>query len=176
MKDKEKQIEEMAKCYCGTKYSCNKNCVVQKTELCEVYEICELLYEQGYRKLPENSVVLSTQEYFNTVTKIRKEFEYEYKDKVVLSREEYENLKNQIKSLRTELAKAVCLMYTEEEFEYKVDQKIKEELDRVEKEASKETAEKILNEVYFYAGNKETINLMTRIKEIATREGVEIKE
>lgn len=40
----------------------------------------------------------------------------------------------------------------------------------------KETAEKILKEVYFYASSKETINLLTRIKEIATREGVEIKE
>ena len=42
--------------------------------------------------------------------------------------------------------------------------------------ASKETTEKILNKVYWLVAQKDVINVLTRIKEIATREGVEIKE
>ena len=61
--DKQKQIEEMAKVYCINKYSCNKDCTVQKTEVCDIYETCESLYNAGYRKIPENVVVLTEKEY-----------------------------------------------------------------------------------------------------------------
>ena len=67
MKDKEKQIEEMAKVIIQT--SCNgkecENCswirsVEEATECC----VClKALYCAGYRKIPENAVVLTREEY-----------------------------------------------------------------------------------------------------------------
>lgn len=72
------------------------------------------------------------------------------KDSVVLSREEYENLKQNINSLNKQLIEAIHTRYSEEEFEYKVDKAVEEELDRVEEEARKETAKNI----YKLADNK----------------------
>ena len=96
------------------------------------------------------------------------------KNSIVLTKEEYEELRQNLNKLRqSERANILAEIadggtschWCEEE-----NQKIGYE------KGSKETAEKILKEVYFYASSKETINLLTRIKEIATREGVEIKE
>ena len=62
MKDKEKQIEEMAKiigyCYCDKE--CQNKCAY-----CDISSLNEAkkLYENGFRKLPENSVVLSRERY-----------------------------------------------------------------------------------------------------------------
>lgn len=64
MKDKEKQIEEMAitmNINCGECYSCK-----YKDEIhCADFLSAEELYNVGYRKLPENSVVLSADEFAN---------------------------------------------------------------------------------------------------------------
>ena len=78
MKDKEKQIEEMAKVIIQT--SCNgkecENCswirsVEEATECC----VClKALYCAGYRKIPEGAVVLSREEYEKLKT-IEKNYE-----------------------------------------------------------------------------------------------------
>lgn len=81
------------------------------------------------------------------------------KNSVTLSREDYESIRN-----------------SELNLDWEVDKKVKEELDRVEKEASKEKAERLLNEVYWLISRRDTLNALARIQEIATREGVEIKE
>ena len=83
------------------------------------------------------------------------------KDSVVLSREEYELLTD-IKDLQQQVQDSLSNM--------------SEDIERVEKQARKETAEKILNEVYWLVARKDVINVLTRIKEIATKNGVEIKE
>ena len=49
-KNKEMQIEEMAKIYCKTEFLCNNGC---QTEGCRIYEICDTLYNAGYRKADE---------------------------------------------------------------------------------------------------------------------------
>ena len=61
--DKQKQIEEMAKTECVSKRKCNKDCSIQDEGLCDIYDTCETLYNAGYRKIPENAVVLETSVY-----------------------------------------------------------------------------------------------------------------
>ena len=56
MKDKEKQIEEMAS---DMDYSCTKRDLYPD----DAKEIAKVLYLLGYRKLPEDSVVLSREGY-----------------------------------------------------------------------------------------------------------------
>lgn len=60
MKDKEKQTEEMAKTMCGLENPCIM-CYVQSPCLARVN--AKALIEQGYRKLPEDSVVITKEEY-----------------------------------------------------------------------------------------------------------------
>lgn len=55
----DKQIKEMAKVYCQNGFKCEENC---QTNGCKVYEVCTELYNAGYRKIPENAVVLTEKE------------------------------------------------------------------------------------------------------------------
>ncbi len=69
--NKQKQIEEMAKAVqrnmCGDRPCEECNYHGFKTKIlpryCEVYLIAEKLYNAGYRKIPENAVVLETTVY-----------------------------------------------------------------------------------------------------------------
>lgn len=54
--DKQKEIKEMAKTYCQNGFKCDDSC---QTNGCRVYEVCTELYNAGYRKIPENAVVLT---------------------------------------------------------------------------------------------------------------------
>lgn len=78
-------IKEMAKVYCRNGFKCGENC---QTNGCRVYEVCTNLYNAGYRKIPENAVVLTDEDeikqykwskmldkmgFFKFVDKIRKE-------------------------------------------------------------------------------------------------------
>ena len=56
MKDKEKQIEEMARVLC------QNQCTSCTGATCLALLNCKTLYEQGYRKLPKDSVVLKREE------------------------------------------------------------------------------------------------------------------
>ena len=84
------------------------------------------------------------------------------KDSVVLSGEEYELYEVVKKGYPNDMT---CLV-----------EKFTEISHNSYTRGSKETAEKILNKVYWLVAQKDVINVLTRIKEIATREGVEIKE
>ena len=61
MEDKEKQITEMAKTMCFQANSCTVKSCVQVN--CEKTWLAENLYNAGYRKFPEDSVVISRDNY-----------------------------------------------------------------------------------------------------------------
>ena len=137
MKDKEKQIEEMANICCGSEISCSqcfkeyKNItgikIKKRADHCQAYNYAENLYNAGYHKLTEDSVVLS-----------RKEFDEFRKDQA------------EVKFLKRKIIE----------------------------QARKETAEKILDEMFecINSFGVDYVDIREKLKEIATREGVEIKE
>ncbi len=57
--DKQQQIEEMAQCKNSFGITCNECC----TKACDRYSLAEELYNAGYRKIPENAVVLTREEH-----------------------------------------------------------------------------------------------------------------
>lgn len=72
--DKQKQIEEMAKETCWQQiYPCGDDrpfcflthevCKCCEDNQCDHYEVCERIYNAGYRKIPENAVVLTREDY-----------------------------------------------------------------------------------------------------------------
>ena len=64
MKDKEKQIQEIAQIICGR--SKDDICIIDNTSCnssCYWARKAEAIYNVGYRKYPEDSVVLSKEEY-----------------------------------------------------------------------------------------------------------------
>ena len=65
MNDREKQIEEMAKVLCGITKECENFKLVGK---CLAYYSADILYNAGYRKVPEDSVVLSEEDYYRWIT------------------------------------------------------------------------------------------------------------
>ena len=147
MKDKEKQIEEMAKDLnyhtSVVEYKCEKDCYKCNYAgfdgaKCPSYVLAKSIYGAGYRKLP--------------------------KDSVVLSREEYENLKLQIQEAHH---KGVRIGFDLTKFkENSIEQ------------ASKETAEKIIN--YLQKDGWGGINYLEiyqeDLDEIAKQFSVDIKE
>jgi hypothetical protein len=152
MKDKEKQIEEMAKVYCKNPYSCyGYNCLVNSP--CIVFETCKELYEQGYRKLPEDSVVLNGSKLAKLVEEVRQEFEHEYKDKVILDKEEYNKVDDTFKmSISDHIAYLRENKRLKEDVQALIGMRFerfnlitKEESEQEVKQASKETAEKFAN-------------------------------
>lgn len=65
--DKKKQIEEMARDFGNAQYRCNKDSLCCKECIlggdCIPYEYARVAYNAGYRKIPENAVVLTEKEY-----------------------------------------------------------------------------------------------------------------
>ena len=193
-----KQIEEMAK-------ELEKDI---NTPMYSYHYLASKLQPKGWVKLLENSVVISREEYEKlkslydsqqgaimtssigdlplTVEGLRKAVDEIARLIGVQTELQELNAKyyNEAKDLRRELIKTISSMYNEEEFEYKVDKKVEEELDRVEKEASKETAKKILNELLvgfrknFYLKNMSMTEeeFSWVLDEIAREFAVEIKE
>lgn len=64
-------IEEMAQCKNFNGYTC-KSCGVKNA--CDRYILAEELYNEGYRKIPENAVVLTKEEYDEL--RVGKDFNY----------------------------------------------------------------------------------------------------
>lgn len=63
---KQEQIEEMAKIMFGyvcTRTKCDSCKYPNKQKDCEAYRNAEALYNAGYRKIPENAVVITNEEY-----------------------------------------------------------------------------------------------------------------
>ena len=69
--DKKQQIEEMAKEYCKNEFYCSKYC---QTEGCKIYEICEELYNAGYRKIDDDCAVITKDELKQYKVQAVKEF------------------------------------------------------------------------------------------------------
>jgi hypothetical protein len=64
MKDKEKQIDEIAKLMCAYPQCIHHNIIGECANAeCQTVYFAKNLYNAGYRKLPEDSVVLSKEEY-----------------------------------------------------------------------------------------------------------------
>lgn len=150
-----KQIEEMAKCMCSS-YESEKGCKTCPINWCYAQECATMAFCNGYRKIP--------------------------KDSVVLSREEYEKLKNE----------SIDKLFADDTF-FKEEFKANEEYLRkkanrdyiklVKKQASKETAEYILKEFANIKVNGSSIRdyivavkVVDKIDKLAEQYGVEIEE
>ena len=76
---KQEQIEEMANYYCEycKKQTGEKFCEHIDDKSCNIFFEAELFYNAGYRKIPEDSVVLSREEYKRLLDNaIRVDMEY----------------------------------------------------------------------------------------------------
>lgn len=139
MKDKEKQIEEMAKVinnsmlnYCRELAKCREVCQYSgkscRQYTCRDYAYAETLHNEGYRK--------------------GKRFEYILEDSVVLSREEYEEYKKVAdgKAIMVEnITDLNKLVQFPVEYDNKKFEDISEFADYVQEQASKETVMEIIN-------------------------------
>lgn len=148
-----KQIEEMAKVMCGN--DCEE-CARESAEFykqtleearnnkCLLKNCAKTLYEQGYRKLPEDSVTIRKCEYDALKAIEKYHIKSCGKDIIVLSKEEYNEIKT-YQSYVTEIKKAFDMV-------------------------SMTTAEKILD--VLYCTPKEQVE--SKIKEIAKQFNVKI--
>ena len=79
---KQEQIEEMAKEYCKNEFHCSKYC---QTEGCKTYEICEALYNAGYRKIDDDCALITKDELkqykLNAIRGFSEKLWYKIKDK-----------------------------------------------------------------------------------------------
>ena len=127
MKDKEKQIEEMAKACCDWTINCKK---------CTVFSHClrvyhaEKIFNAGYRKIDKDSVVLTKEEL----------------NKKYVSVEMYELAKAFHDEKCAEFEK-LCYDYEKLKQQLKEAQEFWKSTVRTEQEASKETAEKFYKKV-----------------------------
>lgn len=93
--EKEKQIEEMARVLCQNQcYSCTG-------ATCLALLNCKALYEHGYRKITENEVVISKEEYRKLKLKRKNAMAIETARKVC------EHIENDNKKIRKETAREI---------------------------------------------------------------------
>lgn len=153
--NREKQIEEMAKAICS---ACNDGMATCNRKPCLLaIEEATAVFELGYRKLPEDSVVLS--------------------------REEYEGLKSPRFIIETKKAtnKEILEKLRSSTFAI-VDNNAKIEIIPTRQEIEKETAKKILKEIRgYYPINKECCNkgesfILCLCDDIAKEYGVEVDD
>ncbi len=152
MKDKERQVEEMAKDLCvychemTEEKECPYNEHEESKQKCWESQLAQAktLIEQGYRKLPKDSIVLSREEYERL--------------------KQVENEKDRLYEIKLDLENQLIEKgWTDYEG-----------ADEIEKRVSKETAEKIICLIKSFSYDKEFVKIITRI--ISKRLGVEIKE
>ena len=107
----QEQIEEMAKFMHYKAHGKDKDCDNEKCEMCwcSCKNDAELLYNAGYRKLPEDSVVLSKEEY-EMLANQYKNLEIKYSnlcDNYRLCKDANETLKQNVIIARKETAKEI---------------------------------------------------------------------
>lgn len=163
MKDKEKKIEEMAKEMCNVCKAIEETCYMKKQPCSLIRDEAKVLYEQGYRKLPENSVVLSREEYNKKKKHLQNVLE--------LSSFQFENVVKENEKLKEQLKDKKLL--TEENYN-KLCHLAYFGYDDAYEKGSKETAEKIICLIKTFCPDKKFVEVITRI--ISERFGVEIKE
>lgn len=168
MKDKEKQIEEMAKdlneffdntpMELSFKHKDGKSDIITDNKALKVLDaitrqalipcFVECLTDLGYRKLPENSVVISSEQYIN----------------YLITQTNCEWLKEKVEKLQAD------------------NERLYKNLGKFKETVSKETAEKIylqakaiVNATKHYVQGREYLHI-DALKEIVKQFGVEIKE
>lgn len=153
MKDKEKQIEELI--YELKIAMCSyESCEECPTSWCYAEECATMAICKGYRKLPEDSVIISKDRFEALETIEKYHIKSCRKDSVVLSREEYQKL------------------LKDKTITVSIDEQLQKEYAYELKQERKETAEKILNDLY----HREELGFET-IKWYAKEYwGIEIKE
>ena len=118
-KRREMQIEEMAQIICGR--SKDDICLIDKTSCdssCRWARNAEAIYNAGYRKLPEDSIVLSREE----SQALKKQIEYwEIETKVA---------RKYIDEVRKETAKEICdwLEYRFKLYDYIIEKPVKDSI------------------------------------------------
>ena len=194
MTEKEKQIEEMAKNSDGCEFldrPCEK-CWCREYNECSAYTYAKHFYEQGYRKINDNEIVMSKEEKQKLLKEMYEQGKFdaiadlEKEGKVVIGKEEFERLKSQryiITPKQVKSGKVVNLPFIPiQEYEIKPIPS--------EEEIRKETAEKIfvklINELItkkervkkFYS-NKESVGVdiaIRKAKDLAKQFGVDLGE
>ena len=170
---KREQVEEMAKhgCYDGCANGLRKFCDEYNGKPCKnMVRIANGLYEQGYRKISQGSVVLTKVEKQKLLKEMYEQGRFDAiadldkEGKVVLPREEYERLKLELAIEK----KRADESYTQKEVEEIIASK--------ERIKSKETAEKIIIFLDDHC-DCDSAYLVEQTKNYATKQfGVEIKE
>ena len=153
----QEQIEEMAKFMHYKAHGKDEDCDNEKCEMCwcSCKNDAELLYNAGYRKLPEDSVVLSREEY----EKLKSLYDIQ---KGAIMTSSIGDLPLTVEGLRKAVDEITRLNRVETELQelnikyYNEAKDYRREL----KQASKETAEKILKDFKLWAReyqNKDTV-------------------
>lgn len=189
MKDKEKQIEEMAKDlepYIDLKREVFVSATEKKNVSWMLSEednkvIAESLVEQGYRKLPKDSVVLSREEWEEyRELKLGLILENLYICKQLIATEVVDCLRTHLPKDYEYLADWFEEHYAvnkNHELEY---EQLKKYLEKPLTQASKETAEKILKEIMSCIDinncNKNEMLILNLCKTLAEQFGAEIKK
>ena len=167
---KQEQIEEMAKYVCNV---CDFKCDwfqsgMKEDSICTTaQETAEALYNAGYRKIQDGTVVLSREEY-----EMLKSLYDTQKGAIMTS--SIGDLPLTVEGLRKAVDEITRLNRVETELQelnakyYNEAKDLRREL----KQTRKETAKAILNVLYFNLQN----SVMGRIQEIAKNYGVEVEE
>lgn len=172
------QIEEMAKhgCYDGCASGLRKFCDEYDGKPCKnMVRIANGLYEQGYRKISQGSVVLTKVEKQKLLKEMYEQGRFDAiadldkEGKVVLTREEKEEYESLIK-----------LLIYDKPMKNRVYEVIKD----IKQQTRKETAEKILNELLDFVNgwfedvedNDFGVEFNRISKDLAEKYGVKIKE
>jgi hypothetical protein len=171
MKDKE-MIEEMAKIIDDRLIEANN--YLGSMNKGEGYWIAQKLVEHYRPKIPEDSVVINGSKLAKLVEEVRQEFEHEYKDKVVLDKEEYNKVEDTFKmSISDHIAYLRENKRLKEDVQALIGMRFErfnlitqEESDKKVEQARKETAEKILKEI-----DKELYNISRLYLESVTKNG-----
>lgn len=106
----QEQIEEMANYYCEycKKQTGEKFCEHIDDKSCNIFFEAELFYNAGYRKIPEDSIVLSREEYKRLLDNaIRVDMEY-------LDHELAKERKETAKEILEIMSNIICEMYGED--------------------------------------------------------------
>ena len=174
--DREKQIEEMAKDVCENvnRKMCADGTCPQTWNCPYNNTMAKILIEQGYRKINDNEVVISKEEKQKLLKEMYEQGKFdaiadlEKEGKVVISKEEYERLKQ----FEYQVRSGVCFTqkmwfdFCIEDSKYQTSLQIK-----AKEQGSKETAEKCIEIIKRYVPPKSGLEL-----EIARKFGVDLGE
>ena len=153
---KKQEIEELGQdIYDNCPDLCENGCGGKPCYKC----IAEALHRDNYRKIPEDSVVLTGSKLTKLVEEVRQEFEHRYKDKVIIDKEEYNKVDDFFKmSLSAQIAYLRENKRLKEDVQALIGMRFErfnlitqEESDKKVEQSKKETAEKFARLVEFHS-------------------------